>query len=111
MQEVELDKHIRLIDSPGVVLASKGQFDPVEVALKNAIRIESLNDPITPVLAILRRCSIKTVRIIFCRQMFVLANGPFQYPRVSRLRSFLIVGLPKVGSTQKRRATGFECRS
>lgn len=65
MQEVELDKHIRLIDSPGVVLASKAQFDPVEVALKNAIRVESLTDPVTPVVAILRRCSVKTVIIIF----------------------------------------------
>ena len=60
-QEVELDKHIRLIDSPGVVFATKTQFDPVEVALKNAVRIESLVDPVSPVIAILRRCSVKTV--------------------------------------------------
>ena len=62
-QEVELDKHIRLIDSPGVVLASREQFDPVEVALKNALRVESLSDPISPVVAILRRCSVDTVCI------------------------------------------------
>lgn len=61
LQEVELDKHIRLIDSPGVVLASKSQFDPVEVALKNALRVESLEDPVAPVHAILRRCSVKVV--------------------------------------------------
>jgi nuclear GTP-binding protein len=65
LQEVELDKHIRLIDSPGVVLATKGQFDPVEVALKNALRVEGLADPIAPVNAILRRCSVKVLMLHF----------------------------------------------
>ncbi|KAF1582725.1 UNVERIFIED_CONTAM: hypothetical protein FQV16_0016876, partial [Eudyptes robustus] len=57
-QEVELDKNIRLIDSPGVVLASRGQFDATEVALKNALRVDSLKDPISPIQGILRRCSV-----------------------------------------------------
>uniref|UniRef100_A0A183CKP7 AIG1-type G domain-containing protein n=1 Tax=Globodera pallida TaxID=36090 RepID=A0A183CKP7_GLOPA len=56
LQEVELDKHIRLIDSPGVVLAPKGTLnDAAELSLRNAVRVDS------PVNAILRRCSIKTV--------------------------------------------------
>uniref|UniRef100_A0A915EDM8 CP-type G domain-containing protein n=1 Tax=Ditylenchus dipsaci TaxID=166011 RepID=A0A915EDM8_9BILA len=59
MQEIELDKHIRLIDSPGVVLASKEDFDPTELALKNALRVENLEDPALVVSAILRRCSVK----------------------------------------------------
>uniref|UniRef100_A0A183BUA0 CP-type G domain-containing protein n=1 Tax=Globodera pallida TaxID=36090 RepID=A0A183BUA0_GLOPA len=61
LQEVELDKHIRLIDSPGVVLAPKGTLnDAAELSLRNAVRVDSLVDPISPVNAILRRCSIKT---------------------------------------------------
>lgn len=68
LQEVELDKHIRLIDSPGVVLASREQFDPVEVALKNALCVEALSDPISPVIAILRRCTVDTV----CFYLFIL---------------------------------------
>lgn len=63
VQEIELDKHIRLIDSPGVVLASKEDFDPVELSLKNALRVETIADPIAPVEAILRRCSVKVVCI------------------------------------------------
>lgn len=60
---MELDKHIRLIDSPGVVLATKDEeFDPTEMALKNSIRVEALEDPIEPIIAILRRCSVKAVR-------------------------------------------------
>jgi len=53
--EVHLDKKIHLLDSPGVVVATSA-FDPVEMALKNAIRVECLEDPITPVEAVVRRC-------------------------------------------------------
>jgi ribosome biogenesis GTPase A len=60
-QEVELDKNIRLIDSPGVVFATSDNSDPAEVALKNALRVDTLSDPVTPVMAILRRCSVETV--------------------------------------------------
>ncbi|PAV56922.1 hypothetical protein WR25_15762 [Diploscapter pachys] len=61
LQEIELDKHIRLIDSPGVVLLAANERDPIEVALKNAVRVENLLDPIGPVHAILRRCSTKVL--------------------------------------------------
>ncbi|KAK6733908.1 hypothetical protein RB195_017585 [Necator americanus] len=63
IQEIELDKHIRLIDSPGVVLLSANDLDPVEVALKNAVRVDSLIDPVAPVYAILRRCSKETLML------------------------------------------------
>ncbi|CAJ0957697.1 unnamed protein product, partial [Mesorhabditis belari] len=63
IQEVELDKNIRLLDSPGVVLATKSQVDTVEVALKNAIRVENLADPVSPVQAILRRCTKETLML------------------------------------------------
>uniref|UniRef100_A0A914XAX7 Guanine nucleotide-binding protein-like 3 homolog n=1 Tax=Plectus sambesii TaxID=2011161 RepID=A0A914XAX7_9BILA len=39
------------------------QLDPVEVALKNAIRVETLQDPISPVQAILRRCARDTLML------------------------------------------------
>uniref|UniRef100_A0A1I8EUK4 Guanine nucleotide-binding protein-like 3 homolog n=1 Tax=Wuchereria bancrofti TaxID=6293 RepID=A0A1I8EUK4_WUCBA len=57
VQEIDLDKHIRLLDSPGVILEPKGRLDSSEIALKNAVRVESLADPVAPVQAILRRCS------------------------------------------------------
>ena len=40
MQEVQLDKHIRLLDSPGVVMAT-GTSD-TSIILKNCVRV-SLN--------------------------------------------------------------------
>ncbi|XP_071960876.1 guanine nucleotide-binding protein-like 3 homolog [Antedon mediterranea] len=55
MQEVHLDKHVRLLDSPGVVLASGN--DDAAMALRNCVKIETLDDQIGPVQAILRRCN------------------------------------------------------
>jgi len=54
VQEVQLDKKVKLLDSPGMVLAS-GNMSDASVALRNAIKVESLSDPITPVMAILAR--------------------------------------------------------
>ena len=54
MQEVQLDSKIKLLDCPGMVLAS-GNMTDASVALRNAIKVESLADPITPVVAIMGR--------------------------------------------------------
>eukprot|EP01080_Neovahlkampfia_damariscottae_P001209 gene1209-11299_t len=53
-QEFYLDKHIKLLDSPGIIFSS-GQLDS-DIILRNAIRIEKLSDPILPVVAIINRC-------------------------------------------------------
>lgn len=54
MQEIHLDSKIKLLDCPGMVLAS-GNMTDASVALKNALKVESLADPITPVVAIMAR--------------------------------------------------------
>ena len=56
LQEVQLDKHIKLLDSPGVVMAYEGA-DIATLILRNCIKVETLDDPISPVEAILRRCN------------------------------------------------------
>jgi len=53
-QEFQLDKNIKLLDSPGIIFSS-GQLDS-DVILRNAIRVEKLDDPITPVLSVINRC-------------------------------------------------------
>jgi nuclear GTP-binding protein len=53
MQEISLDKHIVLIDSPGVVLSTNDQSD--SLVLRQAIKVEELSDPIKPVDALLNR--------------------------------------------------------
>ncbi|CAG5124217.1 unnamed protein product [Candidula unifasciata] len=54
MQSIQLDKHIKLLDSPGVVLSTS----PSDVAavLRNVVKLESLEDPVPCVEAILSRC-------------------------------------------------------
>lgn len=52
MQEVQLDSKIKLLDSPGIVFSSGSDETS---CLRNAVRVSSLSDPITPANAILQR--------------------------------------------------------
>eukprot|EP00088_Acartia_fossae_P020329 TRINITY_DN2193_c0_g1_i11.p1 TRINITY_DN2193_c0_g1~~TRINITY_DN2193_c0_g1_i11.p1 ORF type:complete len:595 (+),score=223.18 TRINITY_DN2193_c0_g1_i11:47-1831(+) len=54
MQEVQLDSKVKLLDCPGLVMAGGNRTD-ASVALRNAVKVENLDDPITPVVAILAR--------------------------------------------------------
>lgn len=60
MQEVQLDSKIKLLDCPGIVLPG-GDTSDAAAALRNAVKIENLDDPITPVDAILQRADKKQV--------------------------------------------------
>lgn len=58
-QEIILDKNIRLIDSPGIVFDQnpqdiEGQSD---LFLRNCLKIESIQDPISPISLLLNRIS------------------------------------------------------
>ncbi|KAI3449878.1 hypothetical protein Pfo_006543 [Paulownia fortunei] len=55
MQEVQLDKNVRLLDCPGVVMLKSAENDS-SVALRNCKRIEKLDDPVGPVKEILKLC-------------------------------------------------------
>ncbi|KAL3853422.1 hypothetical protein ACJMK2_016960 [Sinanodonta woodiana] len=98
MQEVQLDKHIRLLDSPGVVMA-KGNSDTSTI-LKNCVKLETLDDPVTPVEAILKRCS---------KQQMILHYGIPQYKDVNEFLALLAIrfgrlkkgGVPDVNRAAK----------
>ncbi|XP_054712776.1 guanine nucleotide-binding protein-like 3 homolog [Uloborus diversus] len=55
VQEISLDKHIKIIDSPGVVFAKDGS--PTTLALRNAVRVETLEDVMEPAEAIIQRAN------------------------------------------------------
>ncbi|XP_005815798.1 guanine nucleotide-binding protein-like 3-like protein [Xiphophorus maculatus] len=55
LQEVHLDKHIKLLDCPGIVMATS--TTDAAMILRNCVKIEQLIDPLPPVEAILRRCN------------------------------------------------------
>lgn len=60
MQTVQLDSKIKILDSPGIVFSSGSETDST-VALKNAIKVGSLRDPMTPATAILQRANKATI--------------------------------------------------
>ncbi|XP_071810057.1 guanine nucleotide-binding protein-like 3 homolog [Asterias amurensis] len=60
-QEVQLAKNIKLLDSPGVVMAASNS--EVALVLRNCIKIEALDDPISPVQAILKRCNKQQIML------------------------------------------------
>lgn len=64
MQEVQLDHHVRLLDCPGIVMAT-GSSD-TQTILRNAVKVETLEDPIQPVEAILSRCNKEQVMRKYC---------------------------------------------
>lgn len=53
VQEVILDKNIRLLDSPGVVFADS---DTGTTILRNCVNVDEMLDVISPIEAILQRC-------------------------------------------------------
>ncbi|XP_034537869.1 guanine nucleotide-binding protein-like 3-like protein [Notolabrus celidotus] len=55
LQQVHLDKHIKLLDCPGIVMATS--TTDAAMILRNCVKIEQLVDPLSPVEAILRRCN------------------------------------------------------
>ena len=63
MQEVYIDSKIKLLDSPGVVLPGGNVSDGV-AALRNAVKIEQLTDPLKPVEAIYNKCSKSQVLLL-----------------------------------------------
>lgn len=64
MQEVQLDKNVKLLDCPGVVMLKSTEND-ASVALKNCKRIEKLDDPISPVKEILKLCQPQRLEILY----------------------------------------------
>lgn len=55
LQEVQLDSKVRLLDCPGIILPGGDTGSDAAAALRNAVKLEQLEDPITPIEAILAR--------------------------------------------------------
>ncbi|XP_057796297.1 guanine nucleotide-binding protein-like NSN1 [Salvia miltiorrhiza] len=64
MQEVHLDKNVKLLDCPGVVMLKSAAND-ASIALRNCKRIEKLDDPIGPVKEILKLCPEKVLVTLY----------------------------------------------
>lgn len=65
IQEVHLDRQVTLLDSPGIVFSESGADGMAAAALRNALKVESLDDPVLPVTEIVRRCPKKQLMVIY----------------------------------------------
>ncbi|XP_063102025.1 guanine nucleotide-binding protein-like 3-like protein isoform X2 [Cavia porcellus] len=58
MQEVYLDKFIRLLDAPGIVPGSNSEVGAI---LRNCIHVQKLADPVSHVETILQHCNLEEI--------------------------------------------------
>lgn len=65
-QQITLDKNIKLLDCPGIVFAQQGQDgqNDAEITLRNCVKVELLDDPITP------GKTKDTLNLVICKLIF-----------------------------------------
>jgi len=69
MQEVILDRTVRLIDSPGVVFKDD-QVNGSDTLLSNCVDANSISDPIPAVESLLKRCSAESLMMTYSIPFF-----------------------------------------
>ncbi|CAL0316278.1 unnamed protein product [Lupinus luteus] len=85
LQEVQLDRNIKLLDCPGVVML-KPQENNASIALRNCKRIEKLEDPISPVKEILKLCPNRLMLTIYKIPSFTSVDDFLQKVAAARGR-------------------------
>ncbi|CAK9815412.1 Guanine nucleotide-binding protein-like 3 homolog [Anthophora quadrimaculata] len=94
MQAVQLDSKIKLLDSPGIVFTNPGEnTDESSVALKNAVKVQSLKDPYTPATAVLKRVSKPQLMEMYNIQEFSTPDEFFALKAI-RMGKFKKAGIP-----------------
>jgi nuclear GTP-binding protein len=67
-QQIQLDKNIALYDCPGIIFTSSSS--QAEAALRNAVRIEQIADPVGPVELVLQKCTKELLASVYKIAMF-----------------------------------------
>jgi nuclear GTP-binding protein len=98
MQEVQLDKHVKMLDCPGIVMAKSG--DHSSAVLRNCVKVENLTDVTSPVEAILQRCNRLKVMEFYCIPEFADVHEFLAHVarRIGRLKKG---GVPDVEAAAK----------
>ncbi|XP_076040959.1 nucleostemin 1 isoform X2 [Oratosquilla oratoria] len=74
MQEVHLDSKVRLLDCPGIILPGGDTANDAAAALRNAVKVEQLQDPVKPVQAIVARADNQQLMIHYRLEEFKDTN-------------------------------------
>ncbi|SCZ92628.1 BZ3500_MvSof-1268-A1-R1_Chr5-2g08046 [Microbotryum saponariae] len=72
VQEVVLEKGIRVLDCPGVVVEARGE---VEGSLRGMVKAEDVRDPKAPIELILQRCKKEHLQMLYNIPAFIGTNG------------------------------------
>uniref|UniRef100_A0A1I8HXH0 CP-type G domain-containing protein n=1 Tax=Macrostomum lignano TaxID=282301 RepID=A0A1I8HXH0_9PLAT len=86
-QEVALDKKVRLLDCPGVVLASGAPA--AQLILRNCVRVETIEDPLPAVQVIVDRCAKEKLMVFY------------SLPQFSTAEEFLIILAKRMGKLKR----------
>ena len=98
LQEINLDKHIRLIDSPGVIFAKHLSQD--DAVLRNCVNPETVTDPLPLVEAIVKRCSPRAIMLAYGLPHFENSNE-FLSLMAQRWGKIKKGGVPALAQTAK----------
>jgi len=71
IQEVELDKNIKLLDSPGVVMINN--VGPLAM-IQNSVKLDHLEDPVKPIELIMAHCGIEQLASHYTLPAFTTAT-------------------------------------
>ncbi|EDV25385.1 uncharacterized protein TRIADDRAFT_23415, partial [Trichoplax adhaerens] len=98
MQEINLDKHIKLLDSPGIVMSKRN--DNTGLILRNCVKLDEVQDPIPAVEAILKRCNRQQIMEKYCIPEYNNVND-FLSLLAHRLGRLKKGGIPNVEAAAK----------
>jgi len=90
MQEVHLDKKVKLLDCPGIVFATGSDKNVGEILLRNCVKVEKIPDPTQPVEAILKKCN--PVKLMVRYKIPEFQNTQEFLSHVARRRGKLLKG-------------------
>jgi len=99
-QEVHLDKHVKLLDSPGIVFPKTTDVDD-DIVLRHCVQIEREPDPISPVEAILRRVKKQLLIQVYNIPDFVDVNEFLKH--IAKKQGKVVkVGVPDLKSAARK---------
>eukprot|EP00730_Choanoeca_flexa_P019481 TRINITY_DN9517_c0_g1_i1.p1 TRINITY_DN9517_c0_g1~~TRINITY_DN9517_c0_g1_i1.p1 ORF type:complete len:574 (+),score=165.09 TRINITY_DN9517_c0_g1_i1:33-1724(+) len=98
LQEIVLDKHIKLLDSPGIVFSTSS--DPASLVLRNCVRTELLDDPVGTVEAMLTRCQPNQIMEYYSVPLYT-TTAEFLQHLARRLGKLKRGGVPDLQATSR----------
>ena len=95
-QEIHLDRNIKLLDCPGIVFADDSQQNhQQQMFLRNCLRVEQVEDPISPVGLILDRCDREQLMLLYQIPAFI-STDQFLHHLATRQGKLRKGGLPNI---------------